>query len=78
MAASEPTAPLSQTTDILYPLTLNQQFGTLTRVRAVPLSLAKFTPDEPSPAVYNVKTFGVGQGTDPFRGQLPQSVALQL
>ena len=44
MAASKPTSPLSVETDLLYPLTLSQDLGTLTLVWVVPLTDTKLTP----------------------------------
>ena len=77
MAASKPTSPLSVSVHTLSPFTLNCDFGTLTIVWVVPLSVVELTPDDPSPAVYDDNPFGVGQGTEPFRAQNSKSVALR-
>ncbi len=76
MAASKPTSPLSMGIDTLYPLTLNQYFGTLTIVWVVPLLEAKLTPGSPFPKVYNARIFGVGQEIDQFPGLNLVSVSL--
>ena len=78
MAASKPTSLLSEADDTLHPLALNQHFGALTLVWVVPLSVIKFTPDYPSPGVYDAIRFGVGQETEPFRALSLQSVSLPL
>ena len=78
MAASEPTSSLSLVIDTLHPLILSQYFGTLTAVWVVPLSVANFKPDYPSPDLFEAETFGVGQRTEPFRVLNSRSVALQF
>ena len=58
------------------PFALSQLLGTLTVVWVLTLSESEFTPGPPSPLVYDVQVFGVGQGTEEFLPLNPQSVAL--
>ena len=64
--------------DTFHPFTLNRYFGTLTIVRVVPLSEAKFTPGFPSLEIFDALLFGVGQRTDLFRNLSPRSVSLPV
>ena len=73
MAASEPTSRLSEKTDPLL-VALSRYLGTLTLGWDLPLAHVKLTPHVLAPRLFEVDTFGVRLGTDPFRDLNPKSV----
>ena len=64
---------MSERTDALL-VALSRHLGTLTSGWDLPLTHVKLTPHVLAPDIYDVDTFGVRLGPDPFRDLKPKSV----